>query len=302
MNTAIHSQSQNILILGAGELGLAVLQGFLALRDNVTPLTLSVLLREKRADDQRLAQFHAWQVEVITADFSQHTTDQLAAKFARYDAIINCSGFVGGKGTQLKITEAVIKAGVRRYIPWQFGVDYDRIGMGSGQSVWDEQLAVRQRLRQQQHTQWIIISTGLFMSYLFDAAFGVVDAEKRCVKAPGSADYAVTVTTPEDIGRLTALIFTHRPAINDQIVKVAGDTLTYRQLAQLLDYQLEVITQAQLQHTAAENPHDAAAAYRLSFARPDGVAWSKAQTFNVRQNIAVTDVRKWLTARGINDG
>ena len=53
-------------------------------------------------------------------------------------------------GTQLKLAHAVlgVKGGnVKRYVPWQFGVDYDIIGRGSAQELFDEQLGVRDLLR-----------------------------------------------------------------------------------------------------------------------------------------------------------
>ncbi len=59
--------------------------------------------------------------------------------FADFDTVINCMGFVAGAGTQIKITRAVLEARVKRYFPWQFGVNYDVVGKGSGQPVWDEQ-------------------------------------------------------------------------------------------------------------------------------------------------------------------
>lgn len=42
----------------------------------------------------------------------------------------------------------------------------------------------------------------------------------------------MTVTTPEDIGALTAEILFAEPRIRDEIVFVAGDTITYGQLAE----------------------------------------------------------------------
>lgn len=311
MNTSKPNQSQNILILGTGELGMAMLQGFKAERVSRPHMRLTVLLRERaahNAQSQRLAQFNAWNINVITGDFSMQSEKELAAVFHPFDAVINCSGFVGGKGTQLKITRAVLQAGVARYFPWQFGVDYDRIGKGSGQPVWDEQLDVRQMLRQQKQTRWVIVSTGIFTSYLFEADFGVVDFSGRLVNALGDADYALTMTTPEDIGRLTAKIFFHQPELANQIIFVSGDTLTYRQLAQVLsehtqqDFSVKVKTKAQLMAESAASPEDRAAAYRLSFARPDGVAWDKALTFNAQHSIPVTDVRSWLRNSGIKHG
>lgn len=311
MNTSKPDQSQNILILGAGELGMAMLQGFMAERISHPQIRLTVLLRESaalNASSQRLTQFSAWNIDVVTGDFSTQSEEELAAIFRPFDAVINCSGFVGGKGTQLKITRAVLQAGVARYFPWQFGVDYARTGKGSGQPVWDEQLDVRALLRQQKQTRWVIVSTGIFTSYLFAADFGVVDFPGRVVNALGDADYALTMTTPEDIGRLTAKIYFHQPEPADQIIFVSGDTLTYRQLAQVLreymqqDFSVKVKTKAQLLAESAASPEDRAAAYRLSFARPDGVAWDKAITFNAQHSMPVTDVRNWLRNSGIKHG
>ncbi|MBP2167107.1 hypothetical protein J2125_000299 [Erwinia toletana] len=307
MNDSDMRQWQNILILGAGELGMAMLAGFIRQRQQHPALRLSVLLRPASltnphpASQARLKQFAEWGVTVITADFARQTTAELSHCFAPFDAIINCSGFVGGAGTQLKITRAVLDAGVARYFPWQFGVDYDQIGKGSGQPVWDEQLAVREILRAQQQTQWVIVSTGMFTSYLFEPSFGIVDWQQQRIYAPGAADYALTLTTPEDIGQLTAQIFCHQPAFNNAVVYIAGDTLTYRQLTRVLSehygvpFTLQVLSHQSLQQTAAATPGDLAAAYRLAFARAEGVAWEKADSFNARHGIEVTDVAQWLT-------
>lgn len=307
MSNTTMRQWRNILILGAGELGMAMLKGFMKERETHPEIQLTVLVRPSSlsanaspAQKQRLQQLADWQVEAIAADFSEQTPEELAGIFAHYDAVINCSGFVGGKGTQLRITRAVLLAGVKRYFPWQFGVDYDRIGMGSGQPVWDEQLAVRQLLRAQQQTQWVIVSTGMFTSFLFDASFGLVDFSAHTVMALGDANYAITLTTPEDIGLLTAALFFHQPLLKNEVVYLSGDTLTWRELAALLSqhyaspFTLEVKTRRELKVATEAAPEDTAAAYRLAFARAEGVAWPKADTFNARHHFQVTDVRRWL--------
>lgn len=93
----------------------------------------------------------------------------------------------------------------KRYVPWQFGVDYDVVGRGSGQKVFDEQSDVRDMLRRQTATQWVIVSTGMFTSFLFEPAFGVVDLEHGKVHALGSWHNRLTITTSDNIGRLTAV-------------------------------------------------------------------------------------------------
>lgn len=58
---------------------------------------------------------------------------------------------------------------------------------------------------------WVVISTGMFTSYLFEPEFGVIDLPGRKVNALGTASNAVTLTTPEDIGAMTAQIVFHSP-------------------------------------------------------------------------------------------
>lgn len=40
--------------------------------------------------------------------------------------------------------QAVLEAGVLSYFPWQFGVDYNAIGKGSSQELFDEMLRLEQ--------------------------------------------------------------------------------------------------------------------------------------------------------------
>nr|OQO20177.1 hypothetical protein B0A51_11679 [Rachicladosporium sp. CCFEE 5018] len=294
-------QMPTTLVLGAGELGLAVIEGLMALKDR-HPGLFSVLVRLPTTEAARrtIQSLRNKNIDIVHADLATNTVDDLAATFTNYDTVICCTGFVGGPGTQRKITAAVLKAEVKRYVPWQFGVDYDIIGRGSGQSVWDEQADVRDMLRGQSAINWIIISTGMFTSFLFEPAFGVVDLAKGQVNALGSWDYRLTVTTPEDIGRLTAAILAHEPQIREEVIYIAGDTFTYAQLADMVDIHLGRKIERNLwdiEHLRSEvaaNPNDGIRKYHLAFARDSGVAWDKASTFNAEQSIVVTDVPTWL--------
>lgn len=295
-----------ILILGAGELGMPVLRAMSDKAHGHPQVKISVLLRSEAAHAVsgplrvRLDELIKLGIDVVEGDLQENSINELSEICGSFDAVINCSGFVGGPGTQIKITQAVLKAGVARYFPWQFGVDYDVVGKGSGQQVWDEQLEVRHLLRAQSATGWVIVSTGIFTSYLFEAGFGVVDAQSKTVCALGSWEYAVTLTTPEDIGQLTADIFFHQPAFRNEVVYIAGDTLTYRELADLMqahwgtEVNRTLLDRKKLQDDVEHNPDDVGAKYRLAFARPDGVAWDKEITFNYRQGTETLTARQWL--------
>lgn len=299
-------RQESILVMGAGELGFEVLR---SLADHVRkgqPARIHVQLRPstiKTADPEKqhqLDQMKAWGIEVVAGDIATADVDELATLLSSYDTVISCIGFSAGRGTQIRITEAVLKAGVNRYVPWQFGVDYDTIGRGSAQDVFDEQLDVRDLLRAQNRTEWLIVATGMFTSFLFEPTFGVVDIEKGKVHALGHRDNQVTVTTPEDIGRLTAAILFHAPRFKNETVFVAGDTISYGALAESLERQLErpftceAWSTAELGDALGTDPDNNLLKYRAVFAEGVGVAWPKETTFNDQQGITTIDVPTWI--------
>ena len=303
MQAAISNVKQRILVLGAGELGLAVLRG-LAARSTETA-SISVLLRpttvqaSSAAKQQEIAAIRGLGVAIEVADITDASVTDLAAVLGRFDTVISCVGFAAGRGTQRKLTEAALVSGVTRYIPWQFGVDYDVIGRGSPQDLFDEQLDVRDLLRAQSRTEWVIISTGMFSSFLFDADFGVVDVPNGRVNALGNLTTRVTVTTPQDIGTLTAAIVLHSPRIINQVVYTAGDTLTYGDVADLLErvtlrkIERRTLGVKRLQAELEESPDDNLRKYRAVFAQGHGVAWDVANTFNALEGISVTRAEQW---------
>ena len=224
------------------------------------------------------------------------TGEDTAGRYCLIDMLVP----PGGAGAHCYvIAQAALDAGVRRYFPWHFGVDYDLIGRGSAQDLFDEQLDVRDLLRSQDRTEWIIVSTGMFTSFLFEPSFGVVNLAQNTVHALGSWDTAVTVTTPEDIGNLTAAICFAEPRIVNSIVYTAGDTVTYAQLANIADSVLGRKVRRvewsvpELKDELAKDPADAIKKYRVVFAEGKGVSWDMDQTFNAQRGIEVTGVERW---------
>lgn len=298
------SKSHATLVIGAGELGMAVIRALCEQR-LADGGSLSVLLRPEAGDPaiKRTEALKGRGLNVVHADLARETEEGLAAIFANFSTVICCTGFVGGPGTQRKITAAILKAGVERYVPWQFGIDYDLVGRGSGQDVFDEQSDVRDMLRAQSDTCWVIVSTGMFTSFLFEPSFGVVDLENGKIHALGSWKNRLTVTTPDDIGRMTAVILAHEPRVNDKVVFVAGDTFSYVQLADMVEHYLgRSVTRIlwdmdTLRSEVAKHPDDSMRKYHLAFARDTGVAWDKGRTFNSANGVSLTDVPTWLRQR-----
>src|SRR5690606_40761438 len=73
-------------------------------------------------------------------------------------------------------------------------------------------------------------SSDVCSSDLFEPAFDVVNLDRRTIHALGSWETKVTVTTPEDVGKLTIAILLDEPRITNEVVFVAGDTISYGQI------------------------------------------------------------------------
>jgi hypothetical protein len=114
------TRGTSILVLGAGEFGLEVIRN-LAHREGVA---LSVLLRPSTiasmdpAKQREVAELRSLGVAPVPGDLVADSIDKLAGIFAPFDTVIGCTGFVAGRGTQLKLARAALAAGVKRYFPW----------------------------------------------------------------------------------------------------------------------------------------------------------------------------------------
>lgn len=169
----------------------------------------------------------------------------------------------------------------------------------AAQDLFDEQLDVRDLLRSQDRMEWVIVSTGMFTSFLFEPSFGVVDLAQKTIHALGSWGTAVTVTTPKDIGALTAEIVFAESRIVNSVVYTAGDTVTYERLADIVDSVLgRKVRRVEwsvpvLKDELAKDPNDPIKKYRVVFAEGRGVSWEVGKTFNAQRGIEVLDVERW---------
>ncbi|KAK5653616.1 hypothetical protein OQA88_8645 [Cercophora sp. LCS_1] len=297
--------SPSVLVVGAGELGTAVL-GALSNQGSRHGAKIGFLRRaeslsssdpKKQEETKRLISLGA---VPEAGDFVSSPIPDLVSVFKRYDVIIQCGGFGLPSGTQLRVTEAVLQAGVKRYFPWQFGVDYPAIGHGSAHELFDEMLEVRRQLRGQTATAWTIVSTGLFMSFLLLPDFGVVDLKKRVVRALGSWETRVTVTTPEDIGTMVAeMIYVPADTLNC-VVYIGGDTISYGRLAGVLDefygakFERQVWDLDSLACELRQEPGNVMLKYRNIFGAGVGVSWDMETTLNHQRGVSLTDVAEYV--------
>ena len=294
----------SILVIGAGELGNAVLKGLSTSLHRPSSNTLHVLLRPSTAATQeKVSTVRSLGAQVVEGDIVNDAVPHLSSIFSNFNTIICCSGLRSPPGTQKRIVEAVLQAGgaLKRYFPWQFGMDYDVIGEGSSQDLFDEQLDVRRALRAQEEVDWVIVSMGLFTSFLFLKEFGVVDTQGGILRALGTWGNRITLTTADDIGRMVAELAYDPVDVSRQVVFIAGETLSYAQIADVVEKSVggrtwtrEAWGPEDLRRMTERNPDDGMAKYRSVFGAGKGVAWDVDKTESRKRGIELMGLEEYL--------
>ncbi|KIW68321.1 hypothetical protein PV04_04274 [Phialophora macrospora] len=333
-------RTRSILVIGAGELGLAIIHAILSHRlYSPATTTLTLMLRPRSLTHpsaekaEQTARLRGLGVAIIPGDIEALSAADLTALLrpgpgegAGYTAVLHAGGMTLAAGTMVKLTRAVLDARVPWYMPWQHGVDYDVIGPEAGGGLFREQVAVREMLRNQTHhtTDWVILSCGIFMSFLFEPFWRVVERvpSRTQAQAPAPArvmitalnswDALITATAADDIGTATAEVLFSPDAPVNQPVYIAGETLTYGDLAATLARVLEprgvVVARArvwgleELKRESEMDDADKLKKYRLVFAEGSGVSWPKEETWSARRGIRMTGVEEWVVRQAWVDG
>jgi uncharacterized protein YbjT (DUF2867 family) len=301
------AQPTKILLLGAGELGTAFLPHLSKLPN------VSIVVGVRRPENYvHLRSNNVLLTQVDTTSPSS----SLAEVFSRFDILISATGFGQDPSFMSKLAREALTAGKIKkergegrlwFFPWQWGVDYDVTGDGDGlMPLFGEQKKVRDLLREEaeeSNVKWTIVSTGIFMSFLFEPFWGIVDRSKEndgeiVVRALRDGEHKVTVTDVHDIGRVLARIVMGDVDAENRVVYAAGDTVSYAQLADIVSTvsrkKVERVAWGipHLQEELSRNPEDGIKKYRLVFAR-EGVYWDKEKTANAKLDMNMVDIETY---------
>lgn len=223
---------------------------------------------------------------------------ELTTLFAKYDTIIGCTGMTLPPGTQTKIAHAALEARIPKFVPWQFGLDYDAIEKNTKHDLFSEQVAIRNTLRAQSVTDWVIASTSMFLSFIFESDFGLVDLKEGEVEAIGSWENTITVTAVEDIGKVVSELLFVTPE-ETGVVYISGDSISMRRLASLVEKLLgreiekSLKTVPELEQKLVDDPENKMGKYRTTFASGIGCNWDAASTYTARRNLDTISVEAW---------
>ena len=235
-STAGNAGIANVLVVGFGVVGKAVLDGLLAPvhADRISAYALvrpaSLLDATKRAV---VDGYKAKGVRVLEGDLSgEPATLAQTLSAAHINTVISTVGF-GQYLLQLRLLEAAKTAGVKHFIPSEFAFDIPLVGSNTTlEAVLGPKLVV-QRAVISSGLDYTFVCTGGFTEYMLSSPLFGVDLRNEVVTAPGSFSNCMTFTSIVDISNLVADAVINPQARNKTIY--LGEPLSYQQIADTID-------------------------------------------------------------------
>ena len=219
--TATTPPPGTILLAGAtGDLGGLILRNLVALGANVRVLT------RPETNTARIAQLRAQGAEVIQADYDD--PDGLQRACTEVDCVVSAINGLDGVilDAQSRLLEAAAAAGVPRFIPSDFSIDYRGIQPQSNRN-----LQLRRDFAQRldaTEIQATSILNGAFTDMLSGQA-PIILFSRRRVLFWSDADKVLDFTTKDDTATYTAAAALDERA--PRVLQIAGDQVTARTLA-----------------------------------------------------------------------
>lgn len=167
------SPFKNIVIIGAsGAIGSILLEAFL----NTPSVTVTVI---QRASSTKTVFPQSARIITIPDDYPH---DALVAAFTNQDAVINCVTTLAVR-TQLRIISAAVEAGVRRFVPSEYGLNNNNPAARALNSVFREKGEVQDYLRTLEHRmEWMAVANGMWLKWSATHEFlGMHIAERKFV-------------------------------------------------------------------------------------------------------------------------
>ncbi|RDH29242.1 NAD(P)-binding protein [Aspergillus welwitschiae] len=217
------SPLKNVVIVGAaGNLGSHVLKAFLS----SNAFNITVLSR-----DSSTSTFPDG-LKVIKSDYSH---DSLVSAFKGQDAVISIVGN-GGFSNQQKLIDAALAAGVKRFIPSEFGNNTADERVRALAPLLDGKKAVVDYLKEKQdRLSWTALITGPFFDWGLQTGFLGFNLQSHEATVYDNGTIPASVSTLAQIGRALVAVLQNPEATGNQYVYVESFTVTQKQILGALE-------------------------------------------------------------------
>jgi len=224
----------NVVVIGAtGNLGPSIVSALLERKEHFTHITAVT------ANDPNDAKFNDLKhkgVKVVQANFKEQHSLAQAFKAANADAVISTVGG-GAFDDQTTIVDAAVEAGVKRFIPSEFGVDTTDPAVSS-LPVFGSKVKVHhhvEELAKQGKITYTNIVTGGFADWGLKNGFLGFDLQKHHATLWNNGAHLSPFTAVEDIGRFVAASLFHAEVSKNKTLRFASFIANQHEILQALE-------------------------------------------------------------------
>ncbi|KAH8689368.1 hypothetical protein BGW36DRAFT_365139 [Talaromyces proteolyticus] len=233
------SNVRTVALFGAtGNLGSYILHGLLEASYSVT-----VILRPESKFEITPATINGFppaRIKTVKIPFDDE--DKLVGTLTGLDAVV-VSISKGGIGAQRALIDAAIKAGVKRFIPSEFGADTLNDGLMKNVPVLREKLVILDYLKAKSQENpnftWTGISSAAFLDWGIESGFFGFNISERTAVIYSSGTKVFNATTRETIGRAVALVL-QSPKTENRYIYIADVRTTQNEILSHLQIQTGV--------------------------------------------------------------
>ncbi|KAF2762422.1 NAD(P)-binding protein [Pseudovirgaria hyperparasitica] len=161
---------------------------------------------------------------------TEYTPSELEKAFVGQDAVVS---LVSGDGfaDQVKIVDAAIAAGVKRFIPSDFGSDTTNPKAVEAVPIFHHKRQVVQYLESKEdQISWTAIVTGFFIDFCLAYKLIPIDAGNKTAVISDGGDVPFSGTTSENVGLATARVLEKESETKNKYVFVSSLTTTLNEL------------------------------------------------------------------------
>ncbi|KAK4498199.1 hypothetical protein PRZ48_010856 [Zasmidium cellare] len=219
------SSLQRVAHVGAsGFIGTAVLH---ALLDN--NLDVTVLARK---DSESKFPGH---VKVVRIDFSDRSS--LVESLRGYDAVVSKVG-VRAINSQYEMIDAAVEAGVKRFIPSEYGCDIT-ISKTANLPAYKERLDIKNYLQSKAETpetgfSYTTISTSILVEAVVGGPLPDIQPRARTATIYDGGDVPVSMTPASLVGEAVAAVLQHPEQTRNRSVLIHGGAFTQNQFLSIV--------------------------------------------------------------------
>ncbi|KAK4464297.1 hypothetical protein QBC42DRAFT_47750 [Cladorrhinum samala] len=212
---------------GTGNLGPSIVHELLSAGFQVTGVT--------RASSTNSTPIYPDAVTIKKADYASY--DSLLSVFTGQDAVVSVVG-APGVPVQKVAVDAAIAAGVKRFIPSEFGVNTRRVRDLPIGKILQGKIGVVDYLKEKeaQGLTWTGISTGLFFDWgLERSGLGVINLEDKTSTVIDSGNEKFQVSTLAQIGRAVVKVLQRPEETANKYIAISSFQVSQNELIAVVE-------------------------------------------------------------------